>query len=54
MGLLALVYGSVSDDNFETGFSSRDGAFYSDDAVVITGEWNVHMRIVKNLYLPSN
>lgn len=38
MGLLALVYGSVSDDNFETGFSSRDGAFYSDDAVVITGE----------------
>lgn len=40
MGLLASGYGSVSDDNFETGFSSSDGAFYTDDAVIINGEYS--------------
>lgn len=37
MGLLASGYGSVTDD-FETGFSSKDGAFYTEDAVITTGK----------------
>lgn len=38
MGLFASSCGSVSKNYFENGFSSRDGAFYTDDAVIITGE----------------
>lgn len=38
MGLLTPGFGSVSDDNAQNGFSSRDGVFYTDDAVIITGK----------------
>lgn len=38
MGLLSPGFGSVSDDDTKYGFSPRDGAFYTDDAVIITGK----------------
>lgn len=36
-GLLALGYGSDSDVD-TNGFSAADGAFYTDDAVILNGE----------------
>lgn len=37
IGFLASTCGSVSDGI--NGFSPKDGAFYTDDAVIINGEW---------------
>lgn len=38
MGLLAFTYGSDSGD-VPNGFSATDGAFYTDDAVILNGTY---------------
>lgn len=38
-----MSYGSDSEDYI--GFSSKDGAFYTDDAVIINGKWSIEYTI---------